>query len=346
MNKNENNPIAYAACSLNETTRMASSSGGIFSLLAEYILSLNGVVYGVTMSEDCRKAEFVRINCVDDLSKLRGSKYLQAQVGDTFDSVKVDLDNLVHVLFTGTGCQVNGLKMYLGKDYENLFCVDVICHGVPSPKLWRQYVEYIERRSNSSLIQIDFRCKVKNWTDFGVRSVFSDKQFFTSKNKDPYMQMFLRNYSLRPSCYACVVKQVKKADLTIADFWGIEKVAPEINDNKGTSLVLIRTSKGQEIFENIRGKMWVQEVAYEDGVRDNPSEYSSVECPAQRSDFFRDMEHMDFPRLQRKYVSEPFKLKRAIKAILLRTPVRKFLESGSGSNADYGMHFIMSKNRK
>ena len=116
MNKNENNPIAYAACSLNETTRMASSCGGIFSVLAEYILALNGVVYGVTMSENCRKAEFVRINCVDDLSKLRGSKYLQAQVGDTFNSVKVDLDNHVHVLFTGTGCQVNGLKMYLGKD--------------------------------------------------------------------------------------------------------------------------------------------------------------------------------------------------------------------------------------
>lgn len=127
----------YAAYAFDDLIRKQSSSGAIFSLIAEKILSLSGIVYGVTMTDDCKGAEFVRVDNIEQLHLLRGSKYIQAKVGQAYKSVKNDLNSGRIVLFSGTGCQNNGLKKYLGKDYENLYCIDVVCHGVPSPKLWR-----------------------------------------------------------------------------------------------------------------------------------------------------------------------------------------------------------------
>lgn len=161
--------VAYAAYSENVEERLNSSSGGIFSLLAKKILSVGGVVYGVAMSDDCRTAEFVRITDSSDLEKIQGSKYLQAHVGKVFKQVMNDLENNVKVLFSGTGCQVNGLKGFLGKDYDNLYCVDIVCHGTPSPALWKKYVEYIETENNAKLIHVNFRCKSQSWTDFWHR---------------------------------------------------------------------------------------------------------------------------------------------------------------------------------
>ena len=132
-----------------------------------------------------------------------------------FDYSKVELQAGKLVLFTGTGCQVNGLKKFLGKDYENLICMDVICHGAPSPALWREYAQYQEKKSGGKLKGINFRCKDESWTDFGMKEVLEDipensvKRFYISKDKDPYMQMFLRDYCLRPSCYECVAKKEK-----------------------------------------------------------------------------------------------------------------------------------------
>lgn len=134
----------YAAYSKDEKLRLSSSSGAIFSLLAEQVINLGGTVYGVAMSQDCTSAEFIRVDKEDALSKLRGSKYLQAKIGNAYQQVKKDLESGLTVLFSGTGCQVNGLIGFLGKKYGNLYCVDVICHGVPSPRLWEKYVQYIE----------------------------------------------------------------------------------------------------------------------------------------------------------------------------------------------------------
>ena len=213
------------------------------------------------------------------------------------------------VLFSGTGCQVNGLKNFLGKEYDNLLCVDVICHGTPSPALWKKYAEYQEKKNGGKLKGINFRCKDDSWTDFGMKEVLAElpqgeaKQLYISKDKDPYMQMFLRNYCLRPSCYDCAAKKVKMADLTIADFWGINDVAPEMNDGNGTSLILIRTDKGMKEFETISSKLKLKEVAYEDGVKSNPAEYKSCCRPSQRDTFFEDMDAMEFEELEKKYAS-------------------------------------------
>lgn len=329
----------YACYNKDRDVRLGSSSGAVFSSLAEYVLSKNGIIYGVAMSENCYSAEFIAVSDRSELIKLRGSKYLQAKVGDTFKKVKVELQAGKLVLFTGTGCQVNGLKKFLGKDYENLICMDVICHGAPSPALWREYAQYQEKKSGGKLKGINFRCKDESWTDFGIKEVLksisenSVKKFYISKDKDPYMQMFLRDYCLRPSCYECAAKKEKMSDLTVADFWGIKEAAPEMNDGLGTSLVLIRTKKGQEIFDYIGNEMNLKEVTYEAGVRWNPAEYRSCERPSQRDTFFDDMHTMSFEDLERKYAA-PIKYSLKTKAKMKAKEIIKSMFQVIGGGAE------------
>lgn len=326
----EMNIKTYAAYYDNDV-RQQSSSGGIFSLLA----SKFDIVYGVAMTADNYSAEFVRAE--SDISALRGSKYLQANVGNTYINVKNDLKSGKTVLFSGTGCQVNGLKKFLGKVYDNLFCVDVICHGVPSPSLWEMYVKHQEQVNGNKVESVNFRCKKKGWKDFGMK----ENTVFVSKDVDPYMQMFLRDYCLRPSCYECKAKENKLSDMTIADFWGIENVAPEMNDNQGVSLIIVRNEKAIAMFDDMRSDLQCKEVSYEDGVRQNPSEYSSVKKPQERDAFFEDMHSMSFVELSQKYAKPRqmpliIKLKRRIKSILVNA--KKW--------GDYGIQFIFCVDEK
>ena len=321
----------YACYNTDKDIRLSSSSGAVFSSLAENVLEQQGAVYGVAVSEDCYSAEFISVTSKDGLTKLRGSKYLQAKVGNTYKSVKKDLMSGKLVLFSGTGCQVNGLKSFLGKEYDNLVCVDVICHGVPSPALWRKYAKYQEQKNGGKLKDINFRCKDDSWTDFGMKEICKGipegetKKLYISKDKDAYMQMFLRDYCLRPSCYECTAKKVKMSDLTIADFWGINDVAPDMNDGMGTSLVLIRTERGKDIFEKISGSMKLKKVSYEDGVRSNPAEFRSCARPIQRDAFFDDMQSMSFEELEQKYAA-PIKVSFLTKA---RRKVKKAIKKYS-----------------
>lgn len=304
------NPLKVYACyNKNNDLRMKSSSGAVFSSLAEYVFEQKGVVYGVAMSDDCYSAEFISATDETGMKKLRSSKYLQAKVGNTFKKIKENLLFGKLVLFTGTGCQVNGLKSFLGKDYDNLICIDVICHGTPSPALWREYAQYQEQKNDGKLKCINFRCKDDSWDDFGMKEVLEEtpeesvKKLYISKDEDFYMQMFLRNYCLRPSCYECVAKKQKMSDLTIADFWGINDVASEMSDGIGTSLVLIRTAKGQDIFNHISDEMKLKEVSYESGVKGNPAEFRSCARPQQRDTFFDDMHSLSFEELENKYAA-------------------------------------------
>lgn len=292
---------AYAAYSKDTEERLSSSSGGIFSLLARNILANHGTVYGVAMTDDCKSAIFVRVDERSRLDSLRGSKYFQAKVGNAFKLVKWDIEAGLDVLFTGTACQINGLKGFLGADFSNLFCVDVMCHGTPSPGLWSKYVEYIEKEQGGNLKSIGFRCKDDTWTNFGMEEITDEKRVFIPFTEDPFMTMFLRNLCLRPSCYNCITKAGKKSDLTIADFWGINDVAPEMNDEKGTSLVIIRSEKGGELYSRIHEYIIQKEVSYEDGVKSNPADHRSAKKPLQRDTFFEDMHTMSFEELKEKY---------------------------------------------
>lgn len=325
----------YAAYYDNEV-RQNSSSGGVFSLLA----SRFDVVYGVAMTEDCYSCEFMRAE--DNIAQLRGSKYFQANIGDTFKNVKRDLLNGKKVLFSGTGCQINGLYLFLGKDYQNLFLLDIICHGTPSPKLWKEYVLYQEKKYGK-LKKVNFRCKDDSWNDFGMK----ENELYISKEKDIFMRFFLRNYCLRPSCYECHAKYYKKADMTIADFWGIENIAPEMTDGNGTSVVLCRTNKGQTLFENVKMELVWKEVSYEDGVRNNPSEYSSVMRPKERDSFFLDLNKKAFAEVEKKYaadikVSHLRKVWRKVKSEM-RQILRGGAEIKRRSNANYGILLTFKK---
>lgn len=301
---------AYAGYSKNQDVRMSSSSGAIFSSLAGDVLKQDGIVYGVKMAEDCFSAEFTRATDSSEIAGIRGSKYLQAKVGNTYKQVKEDLEADRLVLFSGTGCQVNGLKGFLGKEYDHLLCVDVICHGVPSPALWRKYAQHMEQQHGGKLTSIHFRCKDVSWKDFGMKEAVetpgdvSKKRLFIPKEKDPFMRMFLRDYCLRPACYACCAKRKPMADITIGDFWGIDAVAPEMNDGKGTSLILVRTEKGLRALEAISAQLKLKTVSYEDAVRGNPAEYQSCSRPPQRNTFFADMRTMDFQPLAEEYAKE------------------------------------------
>ena len=324
----------YAAIFNNNEIREKSSSGGIFSALADKF----EVVYGVAMTKDCYGAEMIRVE--GDVSPIRGSKYFQVKVGDAFKQVKKDLEEGRKVLFSGTGCQINGLALFLGKEYTNLFLLDIICHGTPSPKLWREYVAFQEKKYGK-LESVNFRCKDDSWTDFGMK----ENQLYISKDTDSFMRMFLRDYCLRPACYECQSKRYRKADITIADFWGIQAVAPEMNDGRGTSLVITRTQKGQELFESIKSELKWKEVSYEDSVRSNPSEYKSVARPQQRDTFFDDLDNLPFEEIKKKYaadikVSLPRKVVRKIKHT-----IKKILGGGTEkhSNANYGILFTFKK---
>lgn len=206
----------FSAYSKNEVIRLKSSSGCIFTTVAEYFLKNNGIVYGVVMSDDNYSAEFKRVDHLGELDGLRGSKYFQAKVVDTYRQVKKDLLQNIPVLFTGTGCQINGLKLYLQKEYDNLFCIDVICHGVPSPMVWKKYLLFQENKMNEKITNVSFRDKCERWEDFGM----SENNLYINKDRDIFMQFFLRDYCLRPSCYNCAAKKHKMSEMTIADFWG------------------------------------------------------------------------------------------------------------------------------
>ena len=306
--------------------RAESSSGGIFSLLSVQF----EVVYGVAMSEDCYSAEMTRVE--GDISCLRGSKYLQAIIGDAFKQVKQDLFDGKRVLFTGTGCQINGLKSFLQKDYTNLTTVDVICHGTPSSKLWKEYIKYQEAKYGK-LKNVNFRCKDNSWQDFGMK----ENQLYISKDEDAYMRMFLRNYCLRPSCYECHAKNTKNADITIADFWGIESVAPEMNDGNGISLIIVRTEKGQKLFESVKEKLKWKEVSYEEGIKGNPSEYKSVDRPAQRETFFNDLAVLPFSEMEKKYAADiKASLKSRVKCKIIQI-AKKLRGTAIKTNTRYGV---------
>jgi len=334
----------WAALSDNKKIRSISSSGGVFYELSNHILKQGGVVYGVSMSEDNRGAEYIRACDYNSLIRILGSKYIQAKVGDTYKRVKNDLDNRVNVLFSGTGCIINGLKAFLNQDYDNLFCIEVVCHGVPSPKLWERYIIDIEEREKAKVKSVSFRSKDYGWESFGLsRMSNAEKYIFSPAGSDVFMQMFLKNYCLRPSCYECLAKKQRYADISLGDFWGIDSIHPDMNDGMGTSLVIIRSEKGSKLFEAIHGSLITKEASYDEAVKNNPAEYSSVDRPTERDSFFTDLGTMPFKKLTKKYV--PLSKKQIIKKALLKTPLGKVLGGGNMNWQNYSLLFVLKNER-
>ncbi|MCQ2454870.1 MAG: Coenzyme F420 hydrogenase/dehydrogenase, beta subunit C-terminal domain [Clostridia bacterium] len=299
----------YAAY-YNNGERLTSSSGGLFSVIAKKF----EVVYGVEMSSDNKYARFSRKT--DDFSSLKGSKYIEAKMGDTFNQVKSDLESGKRVLFCGTICQISGLLCFLGRDYSDLFTVDIICHGVPSYKLWNKFIDGIDVKS------VNFRSKKVSWQKYGMEL----NGEYISNERNRYMKLYLQNLALRPSCYNCVTKKDKLSDATIGDFWGIDKFAPQLNDRMGTSLFILRNQKAEELFNDIKNDLVFKEVDYNEAVIKNPAEFSSVKIPHNRSSFFNDIGNKSFNQLYKKYYLDATRFDRFlrfVKKILRKFKVKK-----------------------
>lgn len=299
--------VGYAAYNKDLNVRLKSSSGGVFTLLAEEILRNDGIVVGAAMSDDCKSVHHIIVNDIEGLEKLRGSKYLQSTISDVLQQTKTALDDGKTVLFTGTPCQIGGLYSYLGKEYPNLYTQDLICHGVPSPMVWRKYVDYREKSSGSSAKRILFRNKKYGWKRYSVLFDFTNNTEYQMEwGSDTFIKGFLWNFYLRSSCYSCAFKTEKRqADITLADFWGIQDVLPDIDDDKGTSFVWIHSDKGMKMFDAIKDKMKYQEIDPQKAIQFNPSAVSSVVPFQRRKEFFRDLEAIDFEGVIQKYTRIP-----------------------------------------
>ena len=276
----------YAIINLCDEVRTQSSSGGIFYELAKRFIEKNGVVFGARFDEKYRVCHDVADNLLG-VQNFQGSKYVQSEIGSTFVQVKEFLKKGKYVLFSGTPCQVAGLKKFLHKDYEKLLMVDCICHGVPSPLVFEKYLTEIIGKSNN--IMFKFRDKTEGWYGYHVKIQFTNGVISYNQKwtNDPYMQLFVSNYSLRPSCYNCPAKSGRSgSDITLGDFWGVDKVMPQMFDNKGTSLVLANTQKGKDILDAIVD-LKVERVSHDLAIGFNSAWNSSANKPLERDNFFR-----------------------------------------------------------
>jgi len=291
----------YAAKNKNEAQRLRSSSGGIFVLLAEHIISEGGVVFGARFDANW-EVEHGYAETWDELAPFMRSKYVQSRIGNTYQEAEAFLKAGRKVLFTGTSCQIAGLKKFLRKNYDNLLAVDVICHGVPSPGVWRRYLEEIKnsrneiagKKSVSSLslkampmiTDINFREKQLggySWKKYGFvvhrtsasKSTQNSVLLATMFNQDAFFQGFLSNIYLRPSCYACPAKAGKcGSDLTLGDFWGIGQIIPEIDDDRGVSAVMVHTHHVAALL--VKLGVEYREVSFDRMLAGNPSYNHSV----------------------------------------------------------------------
>lgn len=299
---NQNNPKAYACYNLNEKIRNESSSGGIFSLLASNIIKKNGVVYGASFNQNF-EVEHIRVDKIDDLNKLRGSKYVQSKIGNTYSEIKKELDDERIVYFSGTPCQIDGLLCYLDKKYDNLICQDIVCHGVPSPKLWKHYLSQYTLEDDAN---ITFRDKTTGWDSYSF-TINQKQKFSEIASQNEYMKVFLKDLCLRPSCYDCHSKSLhRNSDITLADFWGIKEVCPDLYDNKGTSLVLINTEIGQKLFGEILDYIKYKEVDVQQAAKYNPSLYKSASISRKRSRYMKRVFSTNFNTISMKYTKNSF----------------------------------------
>lgn len=320
-NKEENKDIeAFACMNKNENIRKESSSGGIFYLLAQYILEKKGVVFGASFDNNW-DVEHTYIEKIEDIKKLMGSKYVQSTIGDSYEKVKEFLENDRYVLFTGTPCQIEGLNKFLGKEYDKLYTQDVICHGVPSPKVWRKYLQFRKMKDKKIPSNINFRNKEDGWQNFHIKFKYERNSYKMLANNDIYMQSFLRNTILRDSCYNCHFKKLYRlSDITLADFWGVKRVLPEMNDNKGTSLIIVNSKKGQTLIKEINEKIEMKGVDIKEAIKYNPSMIKSVDKDEKREDFFDNIDKIEFDELVKKHTTGPKminKIKSKVKALII-----------------------------
>ncbi|MDR0952960.1 MAG: Coenzyme F420 hydrogenase/dehydrogenase, beta subunit C-terminal domain [Elusimicrobiota bacterium] len=334
INNNPSNKAdkIFAAVNKDISVLGQSSSGGMFSVLAENILKQGGVVFGASFDKNFNVCHTF-VEDIKNLDSLRRSKYVQSNTGDNFLKAKEFLDKNRFVLYCGTPCQIAGLVNYLGKDYPKLITAELICHGTPSPKVWRNFIDENIKNINH-IASINFRAKVYKNMSFALLFSFKDGKTWPQINKLkevaisvcpsilkgvlfeklfylPFMNGFSRNLYLRPSCHACSFKSANKySDFTLADFWGGQAVVPQLYKLGGTakvSLLILNSAKAKNVFEEIKDNLEYQEVdSLQTAVAQNPCYFKSTVSNSKRGKFFANIDKKPTTKLINKYVKQPF----------------------------------------
>lgn len=302
-------PEAYAARHKSMKEVETSRSGAAFIAISDWILQQGGSVYGAGYTDHFRVVH-KRATTREERDEFKGSKYVQSDMGKVFRQVKQDLKNGMIVLFSGTPCQTSGLNAYIGKKLrEKLYLVDIVCHGVPAPYLWRDYLSYLEKKQKAKICWVNFRDK----QEFGWKAhkeTFKFIKFFGGGGKKmSFTFLFYQHIMFRPSCGKCHFTNTKRpSDITIADFWGWEKTDPDINaDNKGVSLVLCNTEKGRQLFKEVKYDMYVIPAKLENCMQPN-LQYPTTIHP-KRDKFEQDYIQKGFTYVMKKYGNAGWKFK-------------------------------------
>lgn len=297
-------PKVFAAYTKNETIRLDSTSGGIYSMLAQSMYEQDAYVGGAVYNEDHTVSHIVSAD-PNKLDEIRSSKYLQSSMEGQYREVRKLLKEGEQVLYCGCPCQIHGLYNFLGKEYGNLVTCDFICRGVNSPKVFLKYMEMLEKQYGARATKIKFKAKKWGWHNFSLRVNFANGREYC---KDRWHDLFFIGYLqvgnfTRPSCYDCHFKVFpQKADITLADFWGIEKIDKTMDQDKGTSLVMINSQKGQELFDSIKKSIEWREFSMDDAKAGNPAMENSLKSvPVNRDAFFNDLDKMSFDKVANRY---------------------------------------------
>ncbi len=307
---------SYAVKLKDDKKREKSQSGGLFTALAETILEKNGVVYGASLDEK-KYVRHIRISTQDELEQLKGSKYVQSEIGNAFNNIITDLKNDKYVLFSGTPCQVAGIETLLLMkkiNKEKFYSCDLICHGVPSPKIYKDFINFLEIKKGSKIKKFNFRDKNINGWHNHVESYCYENDNSTIVS-NIYSDLFYSNLTLRKSCEKCKYASNNRAgDITMGDCWGIEKINPNLwNDNKGISIALIQTKHGLELFNLAKDKIDIYLIESKNYTQPNMKKPSFV--PYNKNQFWKDYLRLPFEKILKKYTiygGIKFKIKRKI----------------------------------
>ena len=310
-------PQTVAVFAKDESVRMESSSGGIFTVLAEKILDDGGVVVGVAQIEPTKFGHIVVDNKAD-LAKLRGSKYVLADAGLVYREVRSLLKSGKKVLFSGTPCQVAALYAVLGHaaTSADLTTVDIVCHGTPSVKVFEKYIAEIEKDKSAHVLSTRFRDKRNGWRLFSMTSSLNTIsgdcfQISETLREDKFMRVFLQNICLNTSCADCKYGKLPRvADITLGDYWNIAYVHPKIDDNKGTSVVLLNTEHGKALFESVTDKVVQCDSTVEKAIAGNPCIIRSSKQHPKRTEFFANLDKYTIDELIKMYCPYPSFLKK------------------------------------
>lgn len=287
----------FVSCSTNDDIRKNGSSGGMFQTIAEYVIGLGGVVFGARFDKQWNVIHDYTDN-ICGIQDFCGSKYIQSKIGECFKQARSFLDEGRTVLFSGTPCQIHGLKKYLRKEYDNLLTIDFVCHGVPSPAVWHSYLNYTANRNGIStehISGISFRDKRTGWKKYSLTirkqdGIVESLPFM----KNSYMNLFLKDLILRPSCYTCKFKNgTNVSDITLGDFWGVSDICPEQDDDRGLSIVLINSFKGNEIISKLES-IKIQSLDFQQCIHKNPSYIGAAKELPDRIPFWHIFEHKGY----------------------------------------------------